>query len=157
MRGERQAPVQDSRSTSESTTLSRLSNRDATVNFDVELAKDLAAQRDRDVAPFFARRTVEIERFDGAFRELRSQPGGQAAFRICQGPPGCGKTSLLHRLKEKFADRALFVELKTAPRRRGRPARPNPRSRAFAFPARRSRRPRLQGLRRTVAARRTVP
>lgn len=81
------------------------------MTFDVEQAEDVLADRDRDATPFFAGREPEIENFESAFRELRRHPGGQAAFRIFQGPPGSGKTALLRRLEEKFGKNSLFVEI----------------------------------------------
>jgi len=77
--------------------------------FDRRKTEELSTHRDRDATPFFAGRADEIDRFDRALTELDSQPGEQAVFRIYQGAPGCGKTALLHHLREHRADRAIFV------------------------------------------------
>lgn len=77
--------------------------------FDSEQAKRIIDQGDRDVAPFFAGREQEIARFDSALREAAYKD--QAVFRIFQGAPGCGKTSLAARLKARRSDDVLFVAL----------------------------------------------
>lgn len=77
--------------------------------FDRRRTDELSTHRDRDATPFFAGRANEIDRFRRALTELRSQPGQQAVFRVYQGAPGCGKTALLHRLRESHAGRAVFV------------------------------------------------
>lgn len=77
------------------------------MTFNRELAAELLEDRDRDTARFFAGRDDEIQRFDAAVREAgRSK---QAVFRIYQGAPGCGKTSLAEHLREIRSERMLFV------------------------------------------------
>ena len=75
--------------------------------FDCDLANELLKSRDRDKALFFAGRDVEIQAFDDAVNEAGRYK--QAAFRVYQGAPGCGKTALAHHLAETRADKVLFV------------------------------------------------
>ena len=82
------------------------------MTFDHRKADELSAHRGRDATPFFAGRADEIDRFRRALTELDSQPGEQAVFRIYQGAPGCGKTALLHHLRENHAEGLLFVGVK---------------------------------------------
>ena len=77
--------------------------------FDRQKADELSTHRDRDATPFFAGRSHEIDQFDLALMELGSQGGKQAVFRIYQGAQGCGKTALLHHLREHRADAVMFV------------------------------------------------
>ena len=77
--------------------------------FDRELADELLEERDRDTARFFAGRNDEIRRFDAAVRESGSSK--QVVFRIYQGAPGCGKTSLVDRLRQIRAEGVLFVDV----------------------------------------------
>lgn len=82
--------------------------------FDHELARKLLRRRDRDSAPFFAGRREEIRRFDDALHELDDCDGldTQAVFRVYQGAPGCGKTSLIaHLRKIRSMDIGLFVNI----------------------------------------------
>ena len=77
--------------------------------FDEDLARELLEDRDRDHARFFAGRDEEIRSFDAAVREAgRSR---QTVFRVFQGAPGAGKTSLLARLREIRSDEVLFVDV----------------------------------------------
>ena len=77
--------------------------------FNEALAKELLEDRDRDHARFFAGRDEEIRRFDAAVREAgRSE---QAVFRVYQGAPGSGKTSLMARLRAIRSDEVLFVNV----------------------------------------------
>ena len=78
--------------------------------FDRDLATELLKSRDRDTARFFAGRRDEIRAFDDAADEAGQSE--QAIFRIYQGAPGCGKTSLAAHLAETRADRLLFVKLR---------------------------------------------
>ena len=79
--------------------------------FNAELAQELLLRRDRDTAPFFAGRRDEIRQFDAALRE--SEHGGeQAVFRIYQGAPGCGKTSLVDRLRQIRSEGVVFVDIR---------------------------------------------
>lgn len=79
------------------------------MGFDRELASELLDERDRDTARFFAGRGEEIQRFDAAVRESRRSK--QAVFRIYQGAPGCGKTSLVDRLRQIRSEDVLFVDI----------------------------------------------
>ena len=77
--------------------------------FNEDLARELLEDRDRDHARFFAGRDEEIRSFDAAVREAgRSR---QTVFRVFQGAPGAGKTSLLARLREIRSDEVLFVDV----------------------------------------------
>ena len=75
--------------------------------FNRELADELLEDRDRDTARFFAGRNDEIKRFDAAVREAHRSK--QTIFRVYQGAPGCGKTSLASHLREIRSQRMLFV------------------------------------------------
>ncbi|MDE0441954.1 MAG: hypothetical protein OXL38_07530 [Gammaproteobacteria bacterium] len=77
--------------------------------FNRQKTDELSTHRDRDSTPFLAGRADKIDQFDRALTELGSQPGEQAVFRIYQGAPGCGKTALLHHLRENRADGVVFV------------------------------------------------
>ena len=79
------------------------------MTFNRELADELVEDRDRDTARFFAGRDDEIRRFDAAVREANRSK--QTVFRIYQGAPGCGKTSLASHLREIRSDRMLFVDI----------------------------------------------
>ena len=68
--------------------------------FDWQLAKKFTSDGDRDIAPFFAGRRTEIEHFDLAVQKAQYRDKPQAVFRIYQGAPGCGKTSLAAHLGE---------------------------------------------------------
>ena len=77
--------------------------------FNHDLAAILLDDRDRDFARFFAGRESEIGEFKRALREAgRSK---QAVFRIFQGAPGCGKTSLAAHLESVCGAEALFVQV----------------------------------------------
>ncbi len=75
--------------------------------FDREAAQKLKF-RERDVAPFFAGRKAEIAAFEGALET--AQESAQAIFRIYQGPPGCGKTSLVEYLSRTTSDDVVFTQ-----------------------------------------------
>ena len=77
--------------------------------FDNDLANDLLIDDDRDHARFFAGRTAEIESFNGAVEQAGRKE--QAVFRIFQGAPGCGKTSLASHLRAHGSVDVLFVPL----------------------------------------------
>lgn len=77
--------------------------------FNADLADELLHARDRDTARFFAGRGAEIDRFDAAVREAAGSR--QALFRIFQGAPGCGKTSLAAHLRRARVAEALFIDL----------------------------------------------
>lgn len=82
--------------------------------FDRDAAARFAAAGDRDVAPFFAGRRAEIGAFDAALEEAHTAPadggGPRAVFRIYQGAPGCGKTSLARHLRATHPE-SLFVQV----------------------------------------------
>lgn len=77
--------------------------------FDSDLANDLLIDDDRDHARFFAGRAAEIESFNGAVEQAGRKE--QAVFRIFQGAPGCGKTSLASHLRAHRSVDVLFVAL----------------------------------------------
>ena len=77
--------------------------------FDSDLANDLLIDDDRDHARFFAGRAAEIESFNGAVEQAGRKE--RAVFRIYQGSPGCGKTSLANHLKTHRSVDLLFVPL----------------------------------------------
>lgn len=80
------------------------------MTFDHQRARELLDLADRDTAPFFAGRADEIDRFGSALRAAGMKE--EAVFRIYQGAPGCGKTSLLHHLRNHYAaDGAMFVRI----------------------------------------------
>lgn len=85
------------------------------MTFDSERAHDFVAIRDRDLAPFFAGRDDEIAQFDLALKEaevLSARNLNAAVFRIYQGAPGCGKTSLLGHLQQVHHQGLLFVNVR---------------------------------------------
>jgi len=71
--------------------------------FNHELAADILDDHDRDQARFFAGREREIQAFDRAARQASRYEN--AVFRVFQGAPGCGKTSLASRLAERLAEK----------------------------------------------------
>ena len=75
--------------------------------FDRDQATQIVKSLDRDMALFFEGCEAEIQAFDDAVREASQYD--QATFRIFQGPPGCGKTSLAHHLTEIRSENVLFV------------------------------------------------
>ena len=79
------------------------------MTFYSDFANQIINQGDRDVAHFFAGREAEIARFDSALRE--SSDKRQAVFRIFQGAPGCGKTSLAAHLRANRTTDVLFVSV----------------------------------------------
>ena len=66
--------------------------------FDHELADRILRSDDRDTALFFAGREAEIESVENAIGNAAEKR--QTIFRIFQGAPGAGKTSLLDRLMD---------------------------------------------------------
>lgn len=84
-------------------------SEDGTVSFNVELARDIAEGSDRNTARFFAGRERELESFRRACLDTRAER--QTVFRTFTGAPGCGKTSLLHHIREIHGDvpELLFV------------------------------------------------
>ena len=79
------------------------------MGFDRELCRRIARGGDRNFARYFAGREDALDRFDAALEDAAEQP--QTVFRLFQGAPGSGKTSLLRHLAETRADdrRLLFV------------------------------------------------
>ena len=75
--------------------------------FDEDLADLLLKEDDRDRARFFAGREEAIRQFDDAIDAAGEKE--QAVFRVFQGAPGCGKTSLARHLRETRGDEVLFV------------------------------------------------
>ena len=67
---------------------------------------------DRDIAPFFAGRAVETRHFESAFNTLDWANKRSAAFRVYQGAPGCGKTSLVEYLRQRHSGDTLFVDIR---------------------------------------------
>jgi len=76
------------------------------MRFNTELARKLKFD-DRDVAPFFAGRQAEIKSFENALESAEEK--SQAVFRIYQGAPGCGKTSLAFHLPKITAETTIFT------------------------------------------------
>ena len=83
--------------------------------FDAALARSVVDQADRDRAVAFAGRHAELARFDAALRQLDglapTAATPPAVFRVFQGPPGCGKSSLLRHLEATARGGCLFVQL----------------------------------------------
>ena len=79
--------------------------------FDSDQAHRFIDLGDRDFAPFFAGRAAEIRHFESSFNTLAWKEKTSAAFRIFQGAPGCGKTSLVQHLRRLYADDVLFVDI----------------------------------------------
>ena len=77
--------------------------------FNRDLARKMVNDRDRDKARFFAGRQNEIRLFDNAVEEAGESK--QAVFRVHQGAPGCGKTSLAAHLRAIRSDDVLFVDV----------------------------------------------
>lgn len=80
-----------------------------TMTFNAELAQQIAFEDiPRDEARYFEGRVKEIEQFK--FSLNASTRRVQAVFRIYQGAPGCGKTSLAAHLAKITPD-AVFIKL----------------------------------------------
>ena len=77
--------------------------------FDAHLAYTIAHESDRDTARHFEGRGPEKREFRHALDNAQGHKAAQ--FRIFQGAPGCGKTSLANHLAEKRAHQSLFVQL----------------------------------------------
>ena len=80
--------------------------------FDSDQTRKFIDLGDRDIAPFFAGRAAEIAHFESSFNALDWENKRTAAFRIFQGAPGCGKTSLVEHLRQRYADELLFVDIR---------------------------------------------
>ena len=77
--------------------------------FNTELARQIAFEDiPRDDARYFEGRVKEIEAFNLSLNASARRL--QSVFRIYQGAPGCGKTSLAHHLAETTPS-AVFVKL----------------------------------------------
>ena len=74
-----------------------------------DLLTRIARGHDRDVALFFTGRNAEIGAFEDAVRDARHID--QTQFRIFQGAPGCGKTSLLTHLRDTAPEHRVFVSV----------------------------------------------
>ena len=74
-----------------------------------DLLHAVARGHDRDAARFFVGRKSEIKAFGDAVAD--SKDFRQTQFRIFQGAPGCGKTSLLTHLHENAPPNRVFVAL----------------------------------------------
>ncbi len=83
-----------------------------TMAFDRDQTRKFIDLGDRDIAPFFAGRAAEIRHFESSFNTLDWANKRSAAFRIFQGAPGCGKTSLVEHLRQRHADDTLFVDIR---------------------------------------------
>ena len=81
------------------------------MSFDAEAAYRYSISDDRDTAPFFAGRAGEIRHFDEALSMIGDR-GDAALFRIYQGAPGAGKTSLLNHLMANSTDDVAFLPLR---------------------------------------------
>lgn len=84
------------------------------MSFDADKASTFVINRDdRDIAPFFAGRRDEIQHFERAVEQLdtHGNTNKRVLFRIYQGPPGCGKTSLIEHLRTRLSDRLMFVDI----------------------------------------------
>ena len=82
-----------------------------TMSFDYESARAFTESGDRDVARWFAGRGEECERIEQAVRES-SDGREQTVFRIVQGAPGAGKTSLLTHLRGLAPENRIYVPLR---------------------------------------------
>ena len=79
------------------------------MTFNAELAHQIAYKDSpRDKARYFEGREHEITQF--LYGLAASEDRDQAIFRIYQGAPGCGKTSLANHLAETTED-AVFIKL----------------------------------------------
>lgn len=79
------------------------------MTFNADLARQIAFEDvPRDEARYFEGRAKEIENFRYSLNA--STRRDQAVFRIYQGAPGCGKTSLAAHLAETIED-AVFIKL----------------------------------------------
>ena len=82
------------------------------MGFDSDQARKFIDLGDRDIAPFFAGRAAEIRHFESSFNTLDWDNKRAAAFRVFQGAPGCGKTSLVEHLRQRHSDDTLFVDIR---------------------------------------------
>ena len=79
------------------------------MTFNAELAHQIAyMDSPRDKARYFEGRAHEVTQFQ--YGLAASEDRDQAIFRIYQGAPGCGKTSLANHLAETTED-AVFIKL----------------------------------------------
>lgn len=80
------------------------------MTFDAHSAYQFSVSEDRDVAPFFAGRGHEIQKFGNALEGARNRR--TTVFRVFQGAPGCGKTSLLNHLMDTRPADTLFAAMR---------------------------------------------
>ena len=79
------------------------------MTFNAEIATEIAYEdTDRDSARYFVGRKIEIQSFQHALNAASRSK--QAIFKIFQGAPGCGKTSLAKHLSETVDESILFIE-----------------------------------------------
>ena len=92
--------------------LPNLNGEESQVAFNGDLCAEIAKSGDRNYARYFAGRDAEQRAFEAALTESTHQT--QSVFRIYQGAPGSGKTSLVRRLSELHGgnDSLLFVILR---------------------------------------------
>lgn len=90
----------------------RLVTATAAMGFKKALAEAFARDIDRDRALYFAGRVSEIASFDARLamlvERLESGDAASSLAMVFQGPPGCGKTSLVDHLGKRHPD-VLFV------------------------------------------------
>ncbi len=76
--------------------------------FDIQRAHAFSVSDDRDTALFFAGRDHEIQKFRDALDRMAPERRA-TVFRVFQGAPGCGKTSLLNHLMSNSSEDSLFI------------------------------------------------
>ena len=79
------------------------------MTFNVQLASELMDEDDRDTARFFVGRDNERRDFKAAL--WRAEGKGPAVFRVYQGAPGCGKSSLVDKLREGKPKDVAFINV----------------------------------------------
>lgn len=79
------------------------------MRFDHALAQLILEAGDRDDALFFAGREIETASFEVAVRQARQF--GKVEFRIFRGPPGCGKTSFAHHLRDSCGPETAVIQV----------------------------------------------
>lgn len=74
-----------------------------------KLCREFVDSGDRNYSRWFAGREDEMMGIESVFAETRRQP--QTVFRVVQGAPGAGKTSLLTHMIENAPDDRLYVRV----------------------------------------------
>ena len=74
-----------------------------------DLLDSLARGHDRDKARFFTGRKQEAASVEGAVADARNL--GVPQFRIFQGAPGSGKSSLLSHLRDQPSENRVYIEV----------------------------------------------